>query len=214
MPLQPEGPEWNVAAVGPTKLTYAYKLADQLIARFLPGAVTVFSPGKRYPGEVNPRWVVNVLANRDGRPIAPPVRPGARGRCRPPPARWTSSRSNSPRGWRAAGILACPPATRRNPSHRVAVLPLDHDGKKWISERWKLPTRRRTLALLNAEGPAGLRLPLNQLAPDAIRRALTLEAHGDALHLFLPPLLQAPFRDLLDMHCRRTRRPRRRNVLS
>ena len=198
VPLQPEGPEWNVAAVGPTKLDYAYKLADQLITRFLPGAVTIYSPGKRYPGEVNPRWVVNVLANRDGRPIAPPVRPGKG--AAPAPAKVLgrlkaelSTRLHvPPENWLAARDPV-------NPGHRIFVLPLDHDGTRWISERWTLPNRRRTLALIDAEGPAGLRLPLDQLAPDALRRALTLEARGDALHLFLPPLLQPPCRELIDI---------------
>ncbi len=198
VPLQPEGAEWNVAAVGPTKLGYAYKVADQLITRFLPGAVTIYSPGKRYPGEVNPRWVVNVLANRDGRPVAPPIVPRKGGV--PSPARaldrlkaeLSARLGVPPENWLAARDPV-------HPGHRVAVLPLDHDGERWISERWQLPNRRRTLALINAEGPAGLRLPLNQLAPDAMRRALTLEARGDALHLFLPPLMQPPFRELLDI---------------
>ena len=28
VPVQPEGPEWNITALGPTKLGYAYALAD------------------------------------------------------------------------------------------------------------------------------------------------------------------------------------------
>ncbi len=79
------------------------------------------------------------------------------------------------------------------------MLPLDHDGKKWITDRWKLPGRGRTLPLIDAEGPAGLRLPLHLLAPEALRRALTLEVRDDGLHLFLPPLLQGPFKELLDV---------------
>ena len=198
VPIKPEGAEWNVAAVGPTKLGYAYALADQLIARFLPGAVTVFSPGKQYPGEVNPRWVVNVLANRNGEPIAPRIPPGKK-----PPA----SRARVLERLKASlsARLGVPPANWMDATdplhakHRVAVLPLDHDGTKWLTERWKLPGRRQTLELIGAEGPAGLRLPLAQLPPEAMRRALTLEARDEALHLFLPPLLQAPCRELLDM---------------
>ena len=196
VPIQPEGAEWNVAAVGPTKLGYAYALADQLTTRFLPGAVTVFSPGKSYPGEVNPRWVVNVLANRDGRPFAPGVPAGSKP---PSPARALDRLKTA-----LAKRLRLPAAnwmSARDPAHakqHTAVLPLDHSGKRWISERWKLPGRRQTLELINADGPAGLRLPLDQLPPKALRRALTLEAREDALHLFLPPLLQQPCRELLD----------------
>ncbi|MBV9128077.1 MAG: transglutaminase family protein, partial [Verrucomicrobia bacterium] len=57
VPEKPEGAEWQFVAVGPTKLRYAYALAKALVADALPGAVTIFSPGKSYPGEVNPRWV-------------------------------------------------------------------------------------------------------------------------------------------------------------
>lgn len=197
VPDKPEGAEWMVSAVGPTKLRYAYELADRLIERFLPGAVTIFSPGKRYPGEVNPRWVVNVLANRDGTPIAPP--PLRDGRA-PAPARLLEELRGG-----VSKALRLPPANwldARDPTdakRRVAVLPLDHDGKRWKSERWPLPGRRKTLELISAEGPAGLRLPLNTLPPEAMRRALTLEAHADGLHLFLPPLLQAPCRELLTL---------------
>ena len=197
VPLQPDGSEWNVAAVGPTKLGYAYKLADILIRRFLPGAVTIYSPGKQYPGEVNPRWVVNVLANRDSTPVAPRIR---RGQAAPTsPARaleLLKARLSTRLGLSRANWMAA--ADPLKPDNRTAVLPLDHDGEKWLSEKWKLPGRRQSLVLIPAEGPAGLRLPLNQLPPGALRRALTLEAHRDALHLFLPPLLQTPFRELLD----------------
>src|SRR5207249_2090084 len=66
VPVTPEGAEWNVTAVGPTKLNYAYAFADALIKSSLPHAVTFFSPGKSYPGEINPRWAVHVLWKRDG----------------------------------------------------------------------------------------------------------------------------------------------------
>ena len=198
VPDQPDGAEWNVAAVGPTKLAYAYRLADRLIERYLPGAVTVYSPGKRYPGEVNPRWVVNLLANRDGTPIAPP--PPSAGTRPPAPARVLEALRATVS--KALKIPAANWVVARDPvdlKRRVVVLPLDHDGKRWKSERWALPDRRKTMQLIAAEGPAGLRLPLNLLAPEAMRRALTLEAHADGLHLFLPPLLQGPCRALLTL---------------
>jgi uncharacterized protein (DUF2126 family) len=198
VPLKPEGSEWNFVAVGPTKLNYAYALADVLISRFLPGAVTMYSPGKQYPGEVNPRWVVNILANRDGSPIAPKLDPD-RPTVTPTAATLAVFQAEISKllslpegGW-------VPARDTRDQRRPVAILPLDHDGERWITERWKLPNRRSTLALIEAEGPAGLRLPLNQLEPDAMRRALTLEQRGKAIHLFFPPLLQGPFIQLLDM---------------
>ena len=66
VPNDPAGPEWSVTAVGPTKLNYAYALANALIKNTLTNAVPFFSPGKSYPGEVNPRWTIHLLWNADG----------------------------------------------------------------------------------------------------------------------------------------------------
>ncbi len=204
VPSKPDGAEWNFTAVGPTKLAYAYRLAGTLIERFLPGGVTIYSPGKTYPGEVNPRWVVNVLFNRDGTPIDPlasashgAATAGSEGRFKLEKSRFLALQTAIARKLRipATGWL---PARDPRPGARFsAVLPLDHSGKKWITDRWKLPNGARTLPLIDAEGPAGLRLPLNLLAPEALRRALTLEVRDDGLHVFLPPLLQPPFKELL-----------------
>src|SRR5882724_8499904 len=71
VPIDPVGPEWSVTALGPTKLRYGYALAEALMAQSLPKAVPIYSPGKYYPGEVNPRWAINLLWNRDGTPLVP-----------------------------------------------------------------------------------------------------------------------------------------------
>src|SRR6476619_7815587 len=70
VPINPEGPEWTYAAVGPAKLAYAWKIADNLLRHQMVGSAAFFCPGKSYPGEVNPRWVVRILANRDGTPLS------------------------------------------------------------------------------------------------------------------------------------------------
>ena len=140
VPNNPEGTEWNFVAVGPTKLRYAYALAEQITERFLPGAITVFSPGKQYPGEVNPRWVVNLLANRDGSPIA--QRAAA-------PRKASVSQRHARKVFQTllADLAADLGFTAdawtdaidpQDPKSLVAVLPLDHDGQKWFTERWKL----------------------------------------------------------------------------
>src|SRR5882724_1875939 len=71
IPIDPAGLEWSVTALGPTKLRYAYALTDALIAQSIPNAVPIYSPGKFYPGEVNPRWAINLVWNRDGTPLVP-----------------------------------------------------------------------------------------------------------------------------------------------
>ena len=192
VPIQPEGPEWNITALGPTKLGYAYALADALIAQSLPGAITFFSPGKFYPGEGNPRWALNLVWNRDGKPLV-------RAFAKPLPKKTAS-----------AGAIETFKATllaslklkanwleARDPliARRSAwVLPLDH-GRTFRSDNWNLGRR---FDLLQAEGPAGLRLPLNLLPETINKRALTIEVRDGNFHVFLPPLLQKPFLVLLE----------------
>ncbi len=72
VPTNPEGPEWTYAAVGPTKLGYAWKVAEHLLRGRMAGSAAFFCPGKSYPGEVNPRWAIRILANRDGMPLFQP----------------------------------------------------------------------------------------------------------------------------------------------
>ncbi len=64
-----EAPEWNVAALGPTKLAFARRLADELAARFAPGALIRHGQGKWYPGEELPRWQIGVHWRIDGQPL-------------------------------------------------------------------------------------------------------------------------------------------------
>ena len=46
VPTNPEGPEWTYAAVGPTKLGYAWKVADHLLRNHMAGSAAFFCPGK------------------------------------------------------------------------------------------------------------------------------------------------------------------------
>jgi len=188
VPVHPEGAEWSYTATGPTKLDYARKLARALLARDLRGGVVIFAPGKLYPGEVNPRWALHVVARRDGK------------------AFWTTRRAKRQavsgdavrllRGLVGDLGLARPPQRLSDPLSRSAVwvLPLDHDGAKWSSPPWTWPP---DAALLRAEGPAGLRLPWDAARGRGAKRALTVGVADGRLQVFLPPLLQEPFVALL-----------------
>ncbi|MCK6684546.1 MAG: transglutaminase family protein [Thermoanaerobaculia bacterium] len=65
----PDEPEWNSAALGPTKWTHARRLARALRDRLAPGGLVFHRTGKLYPGESMPRWALDVIGRRDQEPI-------------------------------------------------------------------------------------------------------------------------------------------------
>jgi uncharacterized protein (DUF2126 family) len=65
----PDGEEWNIAALGPTKRALAADLYHRLRDRYAPQGLVHFGQGKWYPGEQLPRWSLNCIWRRDGEPI-------------------------------------------------------------------------------------------------------------------------------------------------
>ena len=188
VPIHPVGNEWLFEATGPTKLAYARKVVDRLLASPMAGGVAVFSPGKLYPGETNPRWAIRVIARRDGERLFRPA---------PPAAKVSGPQAFADAICKALGIrprwvrLSDP----RDPDNHVLALPLDHEHGKWKSAAWPLTKAQRVLG--GAEGPAGLRLPLQHFPGGLSKRVITIEWPGRGASVFLPPLLQKPFVELL-----------------
>jgi len=65
----PDGAEWNTAAVGPTKRKFAGDLIQRLRARFAPNGLLHYGQGKWYPGEQLPRWSFSLFWRRDEKPL-------------------------------------------------------------------------------------------------------------------------------------------------
>ncbi len=200
VPAQPEGAEWQTAALGPTKLTRARQLAREFVRTAWPGAVVLETSGKHYPGEPLPRWTLLIQRRADGVPVWQDI---TRLRADTAPGTHTIEHARAFVAALAQNLaLSAPPelplTEPASPSLIVGhVLPLDHDGTRWITDDWSAALGAGPLTLLPGDSPAGLRLPLAALAPHHLHRALTAEIRDGTLTLFVPPLLPAAYLELV-----------------
>jgi uncharacterized protein (DUF2126 family) len=184
-----DAPEWNGAALGPTKLPAAYRLVDELRRRLAPEAAVLSRPGKLYPGESLPRWALDIIGRRDGTPLWPDRELAAPGDARvfaealaarlgvalhaayEDPWRVLQDEAASPPEVDAAHATLDDSEERRRLARVLTrgvsqpagfVLPVAADDKGgWRTERWSL--RRGELFLIPGDSPIGLRLPLRSL---------------------------------------------------
>jgi uncharacterized protein (DUF2126 family) len=201
VPLSPAGAEWQTAALGPSKLAYARKLARHLISNAYPGAVVLETSGKLFPGEPLPRWTLLIQRRADAQPVwRDPLRLsgdlGSAGHSPGVAGKLIHALSGALR-LQLANVL---PLAETVESARIVgyVLPLDGDGTApWISDDWKPALGKGPVELFPGESAAGLRLPLGRLGKKNLRRALTVELREGTLTVFVPPLVLAAYCALL-----------------
>jgi uncharacterized protein (DUF2126 family) len=202
VPLQPEGAEWQTAALGPTKLDYARRLARQLVGDAFPGAAVLETTGKHYPGEPLPRWALLIQWRADGQKLWRDIT-----RLRAGATPGTHTMRDAERvifalagrlGLSVRGILPCHEAA--SPDATVGyVLPLDHNGEAWASDDWHTALKSGAAKLFPGDSLLGLRLPLGELGEANLRRALTVEVREGAVTLFIPPLTLDAYLALLPL---------------
>lgn len=195
---QPDGAEWNNAAMGPEKLGYARRLAGRFLKKSYPGGLVMQIFGKQYPNEPLPRWVMLTLAPEDGSTLwSTPARfllDDVKGSHKPAMAQKFIRRIARELGFSKNLLPAYEVAKRRRT--RGWVLPLDYTGGQFVSDSW--PFNPKTpLELFPGDSQIGLRLPLYQLGEDHLRRALTVEIAQGALMVFIPPLEWPGFHQLI-----------------
>ncbi|MEO1004015.1 MAG: transglutaminase family protein [Cyanobacteria bacterium J06638_7] len=193
VPLDPQGAEWSVAADGPTKLPVARAMARAIQRRTWPGSTLIYCSGKRYEGEVNPRWALRLVTGRDGEPIAP--WPAADGDPQPLAVEAATGWLERLGAALAVELQAVPLADPRDPLRRVWAVPLTWEQEQWHSGAWPLPAAQRQLT--GAPGPAGLRLPLEHFPATIPCQLLTLEISATGWGVFLPPVERRPTELLL-----------------
>ena len=169
-----EASEWNTAALGPTKRSYAGKLIRRLAALWSPGAALVHNQGKQYPGEPLPRWALHALWRQDGVPA-----------WRDPGLLADPDRDRGAAGPEAASRFAAQLAERLQVDPDMA-LPAHEDVHYYLWKEHRLPANvvaeanalgdpleRARMARIFAQGlaaPVGSVLPLRRAGADGSRR--------------------------------------------
>lgn len=192
-----DAPEWNTAALGPSKWRHGLRLIEQLRERLAPRGVVLQRMGKHYPGESLPRWALDAIGRTDGERLW-----GASDAVPAPLDAKTFADTLAD----ALGLASGPMPAYEDPWHfidREARVPVDldpcssdlQDGEErarlarvltrglrevvgWVlplvrerdGDGWRTQAwsfRRGQLFLLPGDSPIGLRLPLDSLAGEA-----------------------------------------------
>lgn len=198
VPAQPDTPEWNTAAMGEEKLSYARRMTGELIREVYPGALTMQVFGKWYPGEPLPRWNCMLLHRKSGQSLWPDTErllmDDIDGQNKPETAEELMHTVAEKLG---LSDFVMPGYEPENAAPVGWVLPLEYEEGRWTSARWPF-SEEKPIELFLGDSPVGLRLPLGDLEEDTMRTALTVEVRHGALEIFVPPLNWVGFQALIE----------------
>ena len=187
-----DAPEWNTAALGPTKRAYAGRLLRRLAPLWSPGAALHYGLGKLYPGEQLPRWALTSHWRRDGEAVWRDAALMA------DPDAAAGARATEPE---AAGF--CAALAERLQVDPGLITPAYEDAHYFLWREHRLPTNlvaddaklrdeleRERLARVFGQGlanPVGSVLPLCRSERDRVRRWQSGNWHFRGERLFLIP---------------------------
>ena len=173
VPENTDSPEWNLAALGEEKLSFAWALCRELVVELLPGAVILKSNGKHYPGEPIPRWKLTLLRRTSGEPLwhegklldqGDPAHPKNKGSKPVTPRKFLSELSSElglPHG--LCPVYEDVEVLMRDAALRGESPPLprySRTRKGFVQPRWSVTERKKWGALHRA---AGWVLPLDRV---------------------------------------------------
>ncbi|MEI9902951.1 MAG: transglutaminase family protein [Asticcacaulis sp.] len=157
------GDEWHFTALSDEKKRLGYDLFQRLSGRFATGALAQHAQGKWYPGEILPRWAMNMFWRRDEKPVWLDAKlladPEAKGKLKPAAARDFLARLADVLGVGSAMVID---AYEDIPYQLWKEQRIPHEARCSRPISMKRTERKRLQAQLddNAGKPTGFVLPL------------------------------------------------------
>ncbi len=160
--------EWHFTALSDEKKRLGYDLFQRLSGKFATGALAQHAQGKWYPGEILPRWAMNMFWRRDGKPVwldarllaDPETRnPEAKGKLKPAAARDFLSKLADALGVGAERVID---AYEDIPYQLWKEQRIPHESEMLEADLYEATERKRLQAQLddNVGKPTGFVLPL------------------------------------------------------
>ncbi|EGF92769.1 transglutaminase-like superfamily protein [Asticcacaulis biprosthecium C19] len=157
------GDEWHFTALSPEKKKLGYDLFQRLAAKFANSPLAQHAQGKWYPGEILPRWAMNMYWRADGKPVWLDAKlladPEAKGELKPEAANTFVSALADALGVGAVHVV---PAYEDLPYLLWKEQRIPLEGELLTADLFEATERKRLQAKLdeNVGKPTGYVLPL------------------------------------------------------